>query len=270
MPNWPRPPVLHIGLSRGMLPPIFLEMSDVPMMPRLRTSHPAFTLVELLVVMAIIAILTAILLPALGQARSRADSIQCVSHLRQIGAGIAAYVTDHEGRMPGPLRMKQSADVGGEADGSLARLLENYLGKPAVATTARPAPREDLFICPAAARQLRGRNTPTYIMNMLPVPGFEQPAWGDASLRQAPLQFAAMSNWADAQIDGRPLTLAELWAIKDADQRYFQEIGSEPESVKDLPPTPAHGDHRNALFYDFHVGPVKLLKVVITVTRVEP
>ena len=60
-----------------------------------RIPRPArgFTLVELLVVVAIIAMLIAILLPALQRARAAARSVQCLSNLRQMGLGITHYAS---------------------------------------------------------------------------------------------------------------------------------------------------------------------------------
>lgn len=60
----------------------------------------AFTLLELLVVMAIIAVLAGLLLPVLGRSKRSAQSIACVSNLRQIGIALTAYVQDNNDRLP--------------------------------------------------------------------------------------------------------------------------------------------------------------------------
>ncbi len=59
-----------------------------------------FTLIELLVVISIIAILAALLLPALASARERVKSVRCGANLRQLELGTLSYVNDFNGYYP--------------------------------------------------------------------------------------------------------------------------------------------------------------------------
>ena len=77
----------------------------------LLSSHPArhrtgafFTLIELLIVIAIIAILASLLLPALHMAREKAKAVACTGKLKQIGFGINCYTSDYREYFP-PGRM---------------------------------------------------------------------------------------------------------------------------------------------------------------------
>jgi prepilin-type N-terminal cleavage/methylation domain-containing protein len=60
-------------------------------------SRSAFTLIEVLVVVAIIGILAALLLPTLSQAKARAQRIQCGNNLGQLGIAMQQFVSDYHG-----------------------------------------------------------------------------------------------------------------------------------------------------------------------------
>jgi prepilin-type processing-associated H-X9-DG protein/prepilin-type N-terminal cleavage/methylation domain-containing protein len=64
-----------------------------------KTKH-AFTLVELLVVIGIIALLIGLLLPALNSAREQSKSVQCLSNLRQMTVMAHAYIVANDGHYP--------------------------------------------------------------------------------------------------------------------------------------------------------------------------
>jgi prepilin-type N-terminal cleavage/methylation domain-containing protein/prepilin-type processing-associated H-X9-DG protein len=67
----------------------------------LRYFPSGFTIIELLVVVAVIAILAALLLPALAKAKERGKYIVCINNLKQIGTAFLLYVDEHEDAFPG-------------------------------------------------------------------------------------------------------------------------------------------------------------------------
>jgi prepilin-type N-terminal cleavage/methylation domain-containing protein/prepilin-type processing-associated H-X9-DG protein len=75
--------------------PVFVHN---PLNPRV--IRRGFTLVELLVVVAIISVLAALLLPALGKAKSKAKLTQCISNQRQVSLALFSYADDNEGFLP--------------------------------------------------------------------------------------------------------------------------------------------------------------------------
>lgn len=83
-----------------------------------RPRKAAFTLVELLVVIGIIAVLVGILLPTLGRARRSANNVYCQSNLRNMGTAMAMYINNNKGYFPGAIT---TSDAWGAA---LARTLK--------------------------------------------------------------------------------------------------------------------------------------------------
>ncbi len=78
-----------------------------------------FTLVELLVVVAIIGVLAGLLLPVLGGAKTRARNVQCLGNLRQLGILARLHAEDHRGRLP---QLRGDFAVGHERASDLAGL----------------------------------------------------------------------------------------------------------------------------------------------------
>lgn len=125
----------------------------------------AFTLIELLIVIAIIAVLVALLLPAIGNARERADRIKCRTNMRQWGAAYYLFLSDSQGKFPGQGSTDESgymADVS-DIDKNDAlpiawfNALPGYIQGTTYSALAkdRNAPRpgdKSIFICPSVKK----------------------------------------------------------------------------------------------------------------------
>src|SRR3712207_4492045 len=79
----------------------------------MRRRTNAFTLVELLVVIGIIALLISILLPALNRAREKANSIKCQSNMRQMYQFCAIFAGENKGYLPRPSIIGETRAVQG-------------------------------------------------------------------------------------------------------------------------------------------------------------
>jgi prepilin-type N-terminal cleavage/methylation domain-containing protein/prepilin-type processing-associated H-X9-DG protein len=88
----------------------------------------AFTLIELLMVIAIISILSAILLPTLNKAKEKGRAIKCTSNFKQIGNALMLYSVDYNEYIPPYLSVDGGTGIWGEGDGGgSAGFLKPYL-----------------------------------------------------------------------------------------------------------------------------------------------
>lgn len=134
-------------MSLPHVPPM---QSHSPRLPNLR----AFTLIELLTVIAIIGILAAIIIPTVGKVRDSARAATCGSNMRQVGLAVIAYANDNRNRMP--------TAFGGHAlfngqPRSWYLKISPYLGGD---LTSVPKTRNALrlLMCPASVRYSTGEN----------------------------------------------------------------------------------------------------------------
>jgi len=101
----------------------------------------AFTLIELLIVIAIIAALASLLLPVLCSAQERGRRTDCVNNLRQVGLAVRLYAEDNADTLPVlPIPNPYPNGVGAY----YKQLVKGYLG-----LTGPASPSEKVFICPS-------------------------------------------------------------------------------------------------------------------------
>lgn len=154
--------------------------------------HRAFTLVEILIVLAIIAILAAILLPVFSQVRERARQTTCASNLKQPGIATLMYAQDHDEILP-----RWGSFTSGDY---IVDLLNPYLGRSRSTQSTLSA----VWTCPSRGASADDSNSYGYNYLVLgnvsvnPQPYIARYAWpASLSSLQEPTQTVAFADALD-------------------------------------------------------------------------
>lgn len=202
----------------------------------------AFTLIELLVVIAIIALLISITLPALGASRESARRLKCMTNLKGIGGGLAAYMNDSKDLLPKVLPLQQGPPGGGNEPG-LLDILAAYIDAP----PPRKGPGDTVFtsndpyICPSDRKGSFDSSTNTMSPPVWQTNGTSYEymiGYTMVFLEGPPLLIPASST---QQVVSKALTESPLdWPVLvDADDWHNLKVGA---------------SKRNALYFkDWHV-----------------
>ncbi|WP_052360839.1 prepilin-type N-terminal cleavage/methylation domain-containing protein [Geminisphaera colitermitum] len=222
------------------------------------TQSAAFTLIELLTVVAIIGILAGIILGTIDNVRKKAHQVRCISNLRQVGIAMHAYINDNKDKLPGPVYAKITNTYGKAENTALAWRLSTYLGYPDPATIPSSLhPFVPLLHCPS-----RGIADDTSICTFA--------AQCDLNKTKSPNN----DNRAFGQPDGvdpkdetkgiRPLRYSELdilggasrvWALAEVDQTVtYSYITGQSGWYNSLPKNPPHGNKHTILWFDGRVN----------------
>ncbi len=146
-------------------------------------SRRAFTLVELLVVIAVAALLVSVLLPAMAGARAAARGTVCLGNLRSIAMLTRAYADDNKGLSP-------AIGVPYAATPNWALVIQQLAGRSGSASGDLYHTGNSVLVCPASRAALGAEFTRTYAINATGHAGLE----GDPDNYDAAPAFIALDR----------------------------------------------------------------------------
>lgn len=122
-----------------------------------KQGNPAFTLIELLTVIAIIGILASILIPVVGKVRDSARAANCTSNLREVGGAVYMWSQENEDRLPA-ISQNRNNFLGIEHYRWHEDLITYAMGVPLEALWFSNLGTDNIFVCPTAYIQYSGES----------------------------------------------------------------------------------------------------------------
>lgn len=119
----------------------------------------AFSLIEMLAAVAILAVLASLFVPLLGKMRASADRATCLHNMRQLGTGLGLYAQDNNGLLPLSMNVDPRNPSGTQVSWQI--LVQRELGVP-----FPKARSKSVFICPAARKTYPVEPYRTYGLNL--------------------------------------------------------------------------------------------------------
>ena len=207
----------------------------------------AFTIIELLVVVAIIGLLTAIMLPSLRSVRTQARRTVCGTNLRQIGVAMAGYLGDNDDRFPHATFMPSSIRQSPGSPGPvyITDMLNPYLKG-----------NTEIFKCPADTPGRIDRDPPLMDRSYFETErtSYEYRMWvrqaGHRYGRLAGRTIDEIANAIERRTD-EPAPVNTIWIMRDLNNfhRNSRRVSTDEEG-NDSASTPGQ---RNYLYVDGHV-----------------